>query len=331
MATIVFIIWCMCIIISLCTLFLWPKNIFKRLKEYRFLNYSRDLTKEDIEFVDHHVQLIESHQSIISNQKRPFILGQWSFVLLFLVFMAMLVMLFIWSAKFNNWLTDLTINRPYTSSALLNPFPSILTLCLAIFLGSIIWLPVLQIMALRRDKEKLTYNLLMPNYETKIGTEAFSIKLEEIRARIANNLAVLIREDMLDSSKNFFLDEILGSLIEQQSRAVKRLGAASLAVMILVYIMDTFNFVKITSDEIVYSPAFSFKVISKKFEDVTSANYICVNEDNSRRLKLSVKLDNGYEFRVRKYQIEEMGAVIETNNIVLRNIDDADEWCKNLK
>jgi len=331
MVSFVFIFWCIGIIVSLSAFFMQPKYIFKRLNEYHFPNYSRDLTKTDNEFIDRHLHLVEKHQLILSKQKRPFILGAKSYVFLFFIMMAVFLMLFISSSRLNNWLTDLTTNEIYFSSFLVDPYPSNLTFVTAIFLGLLIWNPILQILINNKNEKTLTYNLLMPNYETKVGTEEFSYKLEEIRTRITKTLSILIRENALDSRDNYSLDEILKSLIRDQAKHVKRLGFASLAFFFLVYIMDAFNFTKITNNAIIYSPSFSFKVTAKSFADVTSAKYSCVKEDTDRHLKLLVELDNGYQFRVRKYRIEKMKAVLDAADISLRNIDEADEWCKNLK
>lgn len=330
MATIVFMIWCIGIVLSLCVFFRQPRTIFKQIDEHRFPNYSRYLTPQDHAFIDSHLKLIESHQAVLSKIKRPFIFGPLAQVLLFFVFMAVALMLFILSPKLNEWLTDLTINRSSGPSFLVDPYSSIWTFLIAIMVGSIAWIPIFQILVGKKNAETDRFNLLMPSYETKPGTEEFLDELRDIRTRIANNLKTLIREGNVDSSKNYTLDALLNRLSQHRLKLVKRLGVASLAFMFLVVIMEAFNFVKITSNEIVYSPSFSFKVTTKNFEDVSKANYICVNEDNERRLKLSVELENGFNFSVRKYQIEKMNSVLEAANITLGRIDEADSWCKNL-
>ena len=319
------------IFVALVVFFVKPKYIFKRLNEDHLPNYSRGLSKTDNEFIDRHLHLIEKHQLFLSKQKRPFILGAISYVLLFFIMMAVFLMLFVSSSSLNNWLTDITTNEIYFSSFLVDPYPSILTFVTAIFLGLIIWIPILQILIINKNAKTLTYNLLMPSHETKSGTEEFSDKLKEIRTRITKTLSTLIREKLLDSRNNYSLDEISKILIGDQAKHVKRLGFASLAFFFLVYIMDAYNFTKITNNAIIYSPAFSFKVTTKRFDDITSAKYSCVKEDNDRHLKLLVELDNGYKFRVRKYRIEKMSSVLDAADISLRNINEADEWCKNLK
>ena len=330
MFAIIFIIWCIGIIISLCVLFSWPKFIFKRFNEYRYPNHSRDLTKEDREFIDHHVKLIEKQQVVISKQKRPFIFGAASFVLLFFGVMAVLLTLFLFSPTLNDWLTDIITNRRYASSVLVDPFSSIWLFLIGIMVGPIL-ISVLEVLAIKKNKRLATFNLLMPNYETKVGTEAFSEKLREIRKRKADDLAILIREGAIDSSKSYFFDELLQSLIVLQHRRVKRIGVSLTSFTLLCFILDIFNFDKVTNNEIIYSPAFSFEITYKDFDNVVGANYICVNEDNKRHLKLLIELDNGYKFRVRKHRIEKIDHMLDATNISFKNIDKANEWCQNLK
>ena len=331
MTAAIFIIWCTGICLSVCALFARPKHIFNQFNEYRFPNYSRDLNEKDSEFVERHIELIENQQTELSKIKRPFALGPTALVLLFFAMMAVLLILFISSSELSNLLTNISINTRDDSSFLIDPYPSILVFLVAIMIGSIVWIPIMIILAIRTNKQKSAYNLLLPNYETTVGTQEFSDKLKDIRTRIASNLYTALREKALESHKNYSFEELQRTLIYQQSRHVKRLGFASLAFMFLVYIMDAFNFVKITNNQIIYSPAFSFKVTTKNFGDVTSAKYSCVKKDNERHLKLLIELDDGYKFRVRKYRIHKMNAVLDAVDISLINIDEADDWCKSLK
>ena len=318
------------ICLSVCFLFGLPKRIFNQFNEYRFPNYSRDLNVKDHEFVERHIELIESQQAAISQTKRPFVLGPLALVLIFCAMLAVLLIFFITSSELNNSLTNIIINSPSDSSVLIDPYPSTLVFLIAIMVGSILWIPFIIILAIRKNKQKSAYSLLIPNYETSFGTKEFSDKLKDIRVSIAGNLYTALREGDLESYKNYSFDELLRTLRQQQSKHIKRLGLASLSFMFLVYIMDAFNFVKITNNQIIYSPAFSFKVTTKSFDNVTSAKYSCVKEDNERHLKLLVKLDNGYHFRVREYQIEKMDTMLKSANISLKNIEQANEWCNNL-
>lgn len=324
MTSFLFISWCIGVVVSLSAFFMQPKYIFNRLNEYYFPNYSRDLTKKDYEFLDHHLYLIEKHQLLISKKKAPFIFGWMCHILIQFIMMAVFFKWLLLSPSLNDWLTDLIPNETYSSSFLVDPSPSLWTFLIAMFLGLTIWVPILQILLARKNVEKLTYKLLITSFGAKVGTEEF---LDEI----AQTLLTLIRERVLESHDNYSLDEILRSLIRNQAKHVRRFALASLALFFLVYIIDVFNFTKITNNKIIYSPAFSFNVTTKSFHEVTSAKYICKNGRDRRYLKLLVELDDGHQFRVRKFEIGKIKTVIDVAGISLGNINEADKWCENLK
>jgi len=330
MEVVFLIIWGVGVIICLCTLFSRPRKIFIKYYEYRFPNYSRKLTKKDIEFIEDHVDLLETHQSGISNKKRPFVLGQWSFVLIFCLLLVVLLALFIYSPKLSEWLTDLAISRSDNPSFLVDPFPSILLFAFSIFF-IFFWIGPLQFLAIKHDPNKASYLLLIPHYETKVGTEEFALKSKEIMTTIKANLSIFLRKGVLDSSRTYSPDELISRLSRQLYMRMIRLVFSTITLVFLLYIMDVFNFVKISEDTITYSPAFSFSVTFKTFEDVKSADYVCEKQDNNRHLKIRVTLDDGHTFKVRKHNFEKVPAFLDARNVSSSEIEEQDEWCNNLK
>jgi len=325
MATIGFIIWYVTIFGCLSVLFISPKLISKRINEYRFPNYSRIFVDEDNKFIREHVQLIDNYRVANKDQPKAFIIKSGGMFLLFIILEAVMMAILLWGGKYLVWLLDLIGNRSTESSYLVLPFGGTLTLAVGLFFGLFIVVPALQLWAVRNNKEQAAAFLLLPaSYHDKKTPE-------EIEKGTAEHLTVLIREGRLDSRKSYTIDELIEINIFNTHRRNIELVLAAIIIFFSMFTMSAFEFVKISNKQIVYSPSYSFKVTTQNFEQVTSAKYICVTEDNERYLKLLVELDNGYKFRVRRFEIENMDAILKASNISLSDTDAAYETCKSKK
>jgi len=330
MAMIGLIIWYLSIVIALCALFDFHKMILRKFNVYRDPNSSKDITRVEREFVERHVKILEVHQLKISEMKRPSILGQWSIVPLFFILMAAILVIFMLTPNFSDWLIQSFTLKSTTSNPLVVPYPNILTFAMALMLSLAGIVPALRFLFIRKNTKNFSFLLLLPSHEIKPQTEEYTTAIKDIRKNLAKVLSSLIQEDSISSVNNYSLQELLKILTKKESGFRKRIGLASLSLMFLGYIMSAFEFVKVTSGEIVYSPPYSFEIIRRPLDSVESTTYLCKRDDNDRYLKLKVKLDDGFEFSVRRIEFNNLDAPLKASNIELKDLDAASDWCKNL-
>ena len=322
MAIIGLIIWCITVFVCLCFLFKSPQFISRRVKDYRFSNYSRNLIEKDHKFICAHVQLIDNYRN---NQRPPqtFILTAAGYLLLFFALSAILLAVCVWSGEYIIWFADLFGNRPTKSSFLVLPFGGVFTLIVGMFFGLVVIIPALQFWVVKKNKDRVASFLFLAR--SYYPSEDQSV----LTKRTADDLEVLLRQGVIDSHRKYTLDDFIRIGIDEQQKLNRKLVTASTILFLSMLLMSVFNFVKVTNDEIIYSPAYSFAVTIKSVDDVVGAKYICETKDNEHILKLLVELNNGYKFRVRRHEISSMDGILKAVNIPLGEIDAADSKCQN--
>ena len=321
-------------LLSLSILFKRPRRTYARYSENKFPGHSRELNQKEQDFIDRHLKKINDHQIVIQNQKKPLWLREGiNLVITFSLSVATVLVLFV---KYDlvMWLTGSIFGNDDPATFMLFQNPKVLTFVtyiIALLFSISLWPFVLQRILIKNKSEMLTFYLLVPSSVHKIGSEQFENELDTCRAVIGRNLSNLLKKRIVDQNRRYSVKELVHLTADHQSKDLNRIGLTTLAFIFLLFIMDLFSYVKVTPEKIIYSPAFSFEVIEKSFEDVKDAYYFCRRDDRKRYLQMRIELDNGYKIKVDGALIEDMFVVLDAANIPQGNIADQKAWCDNLK
>lgn len=322
MATLGLIFWCMTMCFCLCILFKLPKFISKHFNNYRFPNYSRNLTNVDNDFINRYAQLIDNHRAIYEKIPKRFIITSPGYLMLFMVLTCVIFAILRSGGEPVVWLSDVIGNRSTESSYLISPLGGQFTLIIGMFLSFAFIVPAIQFWAVRANIEQLTSFLIVPYTNSKTTPKV-------LKKGTSDALEILVRKRVLDSHRNYTIDEFIAIGVTQEQKSHIKMVLASTVLFFSVYIMSVFEFVKVSNNQIIYSPPYSFKVTVKNLDDVTNTKFVCESYRGERRLKLLVGLDNGYQFKVVRFLAPAMDAILDTSNLALNDdIQDAIEMCK---
>ena len=321
MATFGFIVWCIAIVVSICFLFRSPKFISSRVMGYLFPGYGRELKEQDHKFIQAHTQIIDEYRGK-PQPPRSFILSGSGYLALFILSSAIVMAILSFGGPYVVWLADMTGNRVVEFSFLVFPFGGTFTLLVGMFLNSGIIVPALQFWAAKKDKIQVASFLFSPS------SYGSADQPEQLTKRTSDYLEILLREGSIDRNKKYTIGDLTKICVYEQTKQNRRLVTASCTLFFSMFLMDALEFVKISNNEIIYSPAYSFAIKMVHVDDVVSVKYICEKKRNDRILKMLVELNSGYSFKVRRHEIKNMSPILTALENPLEDIDEAHAECE---